>query len=99
MTTRKRKTTEPRIISDWELAREIEAQGDDFSMWAEKAEKAEVAENPGTYFSVRFEYEELVLLESGAEAEGLLITEFIRRAALDRARQSAPSDAATSPSR
>src|SRR5437870_3261276 len=69
-------------MSERELARRIEAERDGLSAW--EFVKVEVAPSPKTRFSVPFESEELRLLERRAQAEGVTITEFIRRAALTR---------------
>ncbi len=80
---------EPMLEGD--LAQRIEAERDDPTAW--EFVKVEVATSPRTRFSVPFESDELRRLEQGARAEGVTITEFIRRAALARIREPLPAAA------
>lgn len=71
-----------------ELARFYDEHRGDPSLWEEKPTPAKVGSG-GVVFSIRFTSEELRELDAGATAEGLNVLEFIKRAALNRAKSKA----------
>lgn len=56
----------------------------DLSIWADKPVAAQVKKG-STVFSLRFSRDELALLRTRAELEGVTVAEFIRRAAMREA--------------
>jgi hypothetical protein len=93
--TQKRTTKEAHPISDLELAREIEADRDQLSMWEDHAVRANVSPGSTTRFAIPFGGAELALLQAAALAEGTTVSAFIRRAALARAQEYASVPAPT----
>jgi hypothetical protein len=77
--------TNPDEMNEEELARFYEERRGDVSLW-DKSRRIRVRRgSPSTVVTMRLAPEELELLYRAAKAEGETMSEFIRRAATDRA--------------
>jgi hypothetical protein len=75
----------PDRMTEEELARFYEERRDDESLW-DKSRRIRVRRgSPSTVFTLRLAPEELELLYQAARREGETMSEFIRKAATDRA--------------
>jgi len=75
----------PDKMSEEELARFYEERRGDVSLW-DKSRRIRVRRgSPSTVFTLRLAPEELQLLYEAAKAQGVTMSEFVRKAATDRA--------------
>ena len=76
-------------MQERDLAKYYDERRGDLSLWSEKPAKAKVRRSGGVVFSLRFSKDELELLQARADAEGIPVSQFIRRSALEAATRGA----------
>lgn len=81
-------------MEERELAKYFDERRGDVSLWADRPAKAQVRKGSTVVFSVRFAREDLELVQERAQAEGLTVSEFIRRSALRAAESGTSSSTA-----